>query len=177
MLVEFWCGNAAVYVLIRIPVKELPSHLFLHIGNIDKFQGRRCHHISLKNLYQTIRWLQIFLRILIRILYRNISCKYIQWLQNSLRISIRILVGNAAVVNPLDDIRVPENSLGLIFLQPQIWVAQEMMFKGRSVYRGLPRFLLCLTNRICICRDKRKFRKSASKFSFRDMMFIYSRRK
>ena len=142
--------------------KELRSHLFFHIGNIDKFQGRRCYHISSKNLYYTIRWLHNSSRILIRILFGNISGKYIQWLQNSLRISIRILVGNAAVANPLDDIRVPENSLGLVFLQPQLWVAHEMMFKGRSGYRGLPRFPLCLMNRIRICRE---------------MIFIYSSRK
>jgi hypothetical protein len=39
-------GNEAAYLLIRIPAgkiisEELHSHLFLPIGKVDKFEGRR----------------------------------------------------------------------------------------------------------------------------------------
>ena len=39
-------------------------------------------------------------------------------------------------------------------LDLSIFKKQNKGFKGRSGYRGLPRFPLCLTNRIRICRDK-----------------------
>ena len=54
ILIRILFENEAAYFLIRIPVRktsfeELRSHLFLPIGKIDKFQGRRCHLNSLKN--------------------------------------------------------------------------------------------------------------------------------
>ena len=100
----FWCGNAAVYLLIRIPVRNrifeaLCSHLFLPIGKVNRFGE------------------EDFIRILHKILLQNQMTAEFLW--NSSRILIRILVGTS-VANKSDDFEILQEFRSEFLMEMQL---------------------------------------------------------